>query len=134
MEGSIKDLASYRLQTAKDDLKRAEFAYEMNDYKLALNRSYYAIFHALRAVNSLDVYDSSKHKGVITHFNKEHVKTGEFPKDISKMIANAMNFRQKSDYEDFYIISQSDAEEQVANARYVLDLIEKYLSERIDGK
>ncbi len=134
MEGSIKDLALYRLQTAKDDLKRAEFAYEMNDYKLALNRSYYAIFHAIRAVNSLDGYDSSKHKGVITHFNKEHVKTGEFPKDISKMIANAMNFRQKSDYEDFYIISKDDAKEQVANAGYVLELIEKYLSERIDGK
>ena len=33
MEGGIKDLALYRLQTAKDDLKRAKKALEDDDYK-----------------------------------------------------------------------------------------------------
>lgn len=54
MDGSVKDLAKYRLDTAKEDLKRARREFEIEDYKLALNRSYYAIFHAMRAINSLD--------------------------------------------------------------------------------
>ncbi len=127
MDGSIKDLAKYRLETAKEDLKRAKKAFDEDDYKMALNRSYYAIFHALRAVNSLDGFDSSKHKGVISNFNKLHVKNGEFPKDISKMISMAMDCRQKSDYEDFYVASKNDAKAQVDNAEHIIDLVEDYL-------
>lgn len=57
-------------------------------FKLALNRSYYAVFHAMRSVNALDKFDSSKHSGVIAHFNQYHVKEGHFPKDASKIIKN----------------------------------------------
>ncbi|MBO6137220.1 MAG: HEPN domain-containing protein [Lachnospiraceae bacterium] len=84
MEGSVRDFAMYRLEMAREDLQRARNAMQQEDYKLLMNRSYYAIFHSLRAVNALDGFDSSKHKGVISHFNKEHVKTGEFPAEISK--------------------------------------------------
>ena len=101
MDGSINDLAKYRLQKAKEDLNRARRELEVSDYKLALNRSYYAIFHALRAVNTLDGFDSSKHSGVIAHFNQYHVKNNDFPPDVSKKIAAAMNVRQASDYDDF---------------------------------
>ena len=129
MDGSVKDLAKYRLDTAKEDLKRARREFEIEDYKLALNRSYYAIFHAMRAINSLDGFDSSKHSGVISHFNEHHVKTGEFPKDVSKMIKGAMEIRQKSDYEDFYIASKQTAKEQIESAEYIVELTERYLSE-----
>ena len=54
MEGSIRDFAYYRLETAKEDLQRAKRALDVEDYKLILNRSYYSIFHALRAVNALE--------------------------------------------------------------------------------
>lgn len=127
MEGSLKDFAYYRLQVSKEDLERAKAAKKSGDYKMVMNRSYYAIFHAIRAVNSLEKFDSSKHKGVISHFNKEHVKTGEFPTDISKMIGDAMDCRQKSEYDDFYIVSKDTALKQVENAEYIVGLVEEYL-------
>ncbi|MCD7980748.1 MAG: HEPN domain-containing protein [Clostridiales bacterium] len=40
-------------------------------YRTSMNRSYYAVFHAMRAVNVLDGFDSSKHSGVIAHFNNQ---------------------------------------------------------------
>ena len=70
MEGSLKDLSDYRLERAKEDLGRAKREFDIGDYKLAQNRSYYAVFHAMRAVNALDDYDSRKHSGVISHFNQ----------------------------------------------------------------
>ncbi|WP_090819120.1 HEPN domain-containing protein [Oribacterium sp. KHPX15] len=91
---------------------------------------YYAIFHAIRAVNTLDSFDSSKHSGVIAHFNQFHVKTEEFPSDISKKIANAMNVRQLSDYDDFYVASKKVAEEQVRVAEEILGLVEEYLNKK----
>ena len=129
MEGSLKDLSNYRLETAKEDLERAEREYEIKDYKLSLNRSYYAFFHSMRAVNSLDGFDSSKHSGVIAHFNQYHVKNGDFPKNSSKMIKEAMEIRQKSDYEDFYIASEKKAKEQLKNAKLFVELVEQFLKE-----
>ena len=130
MEGSINDLAFYRLEKAKEDLERSKRELEISDYKLTLNRSYHAIFHAIRAVNTLDSFDSSKHSGVIAHFNQFHVKSEEFPSDISKKIANAMNIRQLSDYDDFYVASKKVAEEQVRVAEEILGLVEEYLNKK----
>ncbi|SFG25571.1 HEPN domain-containing protein [Oribacterium sp. WCC10] len=125
MDGSLNDLAFYRLEKAKEDLVRSKRELEISDYKLTLNRSYYAIFHAIRAANTLDGFDSSKHSGVIAHFNQFHVKTEDFPSDISKKIANAMNIRQLSYYDDFYIASKKVAEEQVRVAEKILGLVEQ---------
>ncbi len=133
MDGSINDLAKYRLEKAKEDLNRARRELEVSDYKLALNRSYYAIFHALRAVNTLDGFDSSKHSGVIAHFNQYHVKNNDFPSDVSKKIAAAMNVRQASDYDDFFIASKKEAEKQVGVANEIVALVESYLNEKIEA-
>lgn len=133
MDGSINDLAKYRLQKAKEDLNRARRELEVSDYKLALNRSYYAIFHALRAVNTLDGFDSSKHSGVIAHFNQYHVKNNDFPPDVSKKIAAAMNVRQASDYDDFFIASKKEAEKQVDVANEIVALVESFLYKRIEA-
>ena len=132
MEGSVKDLAKYRLENAQEDLERAKRELDIGDYKLSLNRSYYAIFHAIRAVNILDEFDSSKHSGVIAHFNQYHVKTGDFDKEISKIITSAMNIRQKSDYDDFFIALKSDAVSQFQEAEKILESVTKYINENID--
>ena len=132
MDGSLKDLAKYRLEKAREDLARAKREFDADDYKLALNRSYYAIFHAIRAVNILDEFDSSKHSGVIAHFNRYHVKNNDFPSDVSKKIASAMIVRQASDYDDFFIATKKEAEKQVEVANEIVSLVENYLKEIID--
>ena len=66
-----------------------------------MNRAYYAVFHALRAVTIRDGFDSSKHSGIIAYFNHYHVKNGDFPTEISKAIDAAYRLREKADYKDF---------------------------------
>ena len=56
MEDSIKNLAEYRLENAKKNLALAKELLDKDDFRFAMNRSYYAIFHAIRAVNCLDGY------------------------------------------------------------------------------
>ena len=65
MKGSVKALSKYRFESSQEALSDARLMFENGRYKNALNRAYYSIFHAMRAVNSLEGFDSSKHSGVI---------------------------------------------------------------------
>ncbi len=70
MEGSLKELAGYRLERAKEMLSASESNLEIGQYKTSLNRAYYAVFHAMRSANALKGFDSSKHSGVIAFLRK----------------------------------------------------------------
>ena len=105
MDSSVIDLSKYRLDTANADLKAARLLFDATEYRSSVNRSYYAIFHALRAVLALDGFDSSKHSGIISYFNLNYVKTDVFSREVSKMISSAYRLREKADYQDFYIVS-----------------------------
>ena len=97
-------------------------------YKGAANRSYYCIFHAMRAVLVLDSFDSSKHSGVISKFREKYIKTDIFPKDFSDIISDAFMNRGKSDYHDFFVISKEDTIKQVENAKTFLAAVEEYIN------
>ena len=127
MDGSVIELSKYRFQTAGSDLRAARLLYESGEYRASVNRSYYAIFHALRAVVALDGFDSGKHSGIIAYFNANYIKPGIFEKNISKMISTAYRLREKSDYQDFYLVSQREAAEQLEKADSVLDAVRSYL-------
>lgn len=104
--GRIEDLSKYRYEKALSNLTIASTLYNSASYGVALNRAYYSAFDAMRAVNALDGFDSSKHSGVISHFNQEYVKTGIFPSTSSSIIRKASMLREKSDYEDFISLTK----------------------------
>ena len=124
MEGSLKELAGYRMDRAKEMLVAARENLEIGQYKTSLNRSYYAIFHAMRAMNILKGFDSSKHTGVIAFFNKEYHKENILDRNLSIVIKNSAFLREKSDYDDFYIASKQEAEKQLEEAERFLDAVE----------
>lgn len=125
---SEKELSDYRLERAREDIKNAEINLENGLYKGAVNRSYYAIFHAIRAVNILDGFDASKHSSVIAHFNQYHVHTGDFTKETYKIIDSAYRIREKCDYSDFYMVSKEEAQEQVERAMQFLNMVVMFIN------
>ena len=130
MDGSVTDLSKYRLETAKDDLATAKKNFEDERYRASVNRSYYAIFHALRAITALDQFDSGKHSGIIAYVNQHYVKEGVFDRSFSKLIDSAYRLREKADYEDFYIVAIADARKQIEKAETVIAAVEEYARTR----
>ncbi len=130
MDGSVTDLSKYRLATAKDDLATAKKNFADASYRASVNRSYYAIFHALRALTALDRFDSGKHSGIIAYVNQHYVKEGVFDKGFSKLVDSAYRLREKADYEDFYIVAAEDARKQIEKAEAVIAEIEKHVRTR----
>lgn len=128
MEGSLKELAGHRLERAKEMLSASENNLKMGEYKTSLNRSYYAVFHAMRSANALKGFDSSKHSGVIAFFTKEYLKTEILDRSLSFTIKDSSLCREKSDYDDFYVASRTEAEEQLKNATCFVQKIEEYVN------
>lgn len=104
--------------------------FKKNSFTSSINRSYYAVFHAVRAVTALDGFDSSKNSGVIAYINREYVKTGILGKRLSKILDAAFRLREKADYDDFVIVSRELAQKQLERAKEVIDMAEPYLQER----
>ena len=121
------DLSKLRLNIAKERLEFAEKILEIGDYKTVANRSYYAIFSAMRAVLALDGFDSKKHSGIIAEFRKRYIKTNILPRDISPMIEELVEVRQGSDYDDFYFLTHAEVTEQLKNAQTFVQVIEAFL-------
>lgn len=134
MEGSVVDLSKYRFQSAGEDLNAARTLLEAEQYKASVNRSYYALFHSLRAVTALDEFDSSKHSGIIAFFNRTYVKEGVFEKEISKFIDGSFRLREKADYQDFVVITKEQALEQLEKAEKVMAILKPYLMEKWNEK
>ena len=120
-------LAQYRIEQSRECLEDSKRSLRDGSFKTAANRSYYCIFHAMRAVLALDSFDSKKHSGIIAFFRQRYIKTGIFQPELSDMIQNAYRNRGKSDYEDFFVISKEETTEQIENAKTFLAAVEAHI-------
>lgn len=125
------DLCRYRLSKAEEYLQNAQAILNLQMYDSAANRSYYAIFHAVRALLALQSKDFKKHSGVISCFQMDYIRTGIFDKRMSDIIKSAFSLRQESDYEDFYIISHEDVITQVKEAGEFVSVIKDYIDSKV---
>ena len=125
---TIHDLAYYRLQKSRENLKSADILIKAGMYGDSLSRSYYAIFTAARALLALKQLDSKKHSGVISLFNRHYVKTGIVDRTIGKELNKARLRRESSDYADFYLVDKKEAVNQFETAKRFIDAVENTLS------
>ncbi len=126
-DSTWKELSDYRIKTAKETLEAAKLLYENARYKDSINRSYYVIFHSMRAVLALEGADYKKHSGVIAHFREKYIKSGIFSRELSGIIGQLSLIRNQSDYEDFFLVSAEDAAQQLENAEKFYVLVSGYL-------
>ena len=126
----LDDLVKYRLDSAVERLKSAKILLDNGQFKDSVGRSYYALFTAVRAVLALEMVDYTKHAGVISHFQKEYIKTGRFDTKYSKYLQRAFQIRNSCDYDDFYLISKAEVDEQIKNAKTFLEEVKAYLKTR----
>ena len=123
-------LSKYRLEQSLEFLNSAKKNLEMDELKTANNRAYYSVFHAMRAVISMNELDFKKHSGVISYFRENYIKTKIFDRVCSDIVSTTSLIRNKSDYDDFYIASRQETIEQVENAQIFYDKVKEYLEQR----
>lgn len=127
MDNEMQELMKYRFNRAVETLTVAQALLENGNYRDANNRSYYAVYYAIKAVYALKGKDFKKHKTLIAEFNKEFVATEIFPRSLGKKISMLALIREQSDYNDFYIASKQESEQQVEIAEELVDVVREYL-------
>ncbi len=127
MDDRNKALSKYRIQEAEDSLKVSEFCLNNELYKDSINRSYYAAFYCVKAILALTTTDFKRHKDVMAYFNKTYVATGIFPKALGKRLGKIQKIREISDYDDFFLASREQAQEQYETAQELLKSVKLYI-------
>lgn len=128
MVDKINDLIRYRLAKSKEELQVSDELLALKHYSQSINRSYYSIFHAARAMLAPLQFDSKKHSGIISYFIKYYVKEELIERKYSNIINSARQIRINSDYDDFYIVTKEQAVKQLASAKEFYEMAEKYLN------
>ena len=121
----------YRLEAAKSDIKSAKIALEAGEFRGANNRAYYGIYHAVSVIHALDGNAYKRHKDALANFNKNYIKTEIFPRTLGRKIAEAEEIRHASDYDDFYIATREEAEEQITTAEELVVQVQKYVTDKM---
>lgn len=121
------NLSKYRLESAESTYRIARLCFENNGYKDAVNRLYYAVFYALRAVLAVEGVDFKRHKDVVAYFNQKYVATEIFPRELGKKIGRLKTLREDCDYDDFYIVSVEEVKNQLETAKKVIYQVKEYL-------
>ena len=126
-----RELISYRLKQAKEALQDAmTLASHGGTPRTMVNRSYYAMYYATLALMVSVDESVSKHSGAISLFDKHFVRSGLFPKELSKSLHWAFRFRQQSDYQEMFTVSPEDASEAIARADEFITAIRTYLHDK----
>lgn len=123
----LRELVRLRMQQAGETLREARILSSERAMRGAVNRAYYAMFYAVLAVLATKGLGSSKHSGVISLFDREFVKSGDFPKGLSRSLHAAFEHRQRSDYGEVTEVDESTVVRVIEDATAFIHELSTYL-------
>ena len=128
MTENRKALIEYRLTQARDSIREADVLDQSGmSRRSVMNRLYYAMFYAVLALLQEKEMGTSKHSGAIALFDREFVKTGAVPKEMSKALHRAFELRQKGDYMEETEVTADDVAEIRPLAEQFVESAERFL-------
>lgn len=116
----------YRLRRGRDTLDEAAELLRAGYLYGAVNRLYYACFHAVSALLFAEGQVSSKHSGVRSLFNQHWIRTGRLSPEMGQLYRSLFDLRQDSDYGAIVSFERLDVEHWFDDAsHFVQTVVEK---------
>ena len=126
----MQAILRYRLEQAEQTLEEASVLANVSLLRGAVNRAYYAMFYATLALLATRRLGTSKHSSVLALFDREFIKAGLLPKELSRSLRNAFDLRQEQDYRDYSELSALDEETvriALTDAQNFVDTVNSFL-------
>ena len=127
MSESKRKATRERIKQARETLEEAEVLFEQDFWRGTINRAYYAMFYSVLALAASQGVVISKHTHAISFLDKEFVRKGIFPKEISRALHIWFDERQTSDYGEIWDLEYAEAETALKEAKIFVKTIEDYL-------
>ena len=124
-----KDLAFYRIETARKRLEEAKYLMEGDYYNSSIRASYYAVFDISRGLLSLKGIKAESHEGVKVMVSKEFIRAKILPADFARRFSQLKALREDADYEEYVEFTKENAMEAYEEAREYVEHCEKVIRE-----
>lgn len=118
-------LVSKEFKTAERDLNDAKDGFEREKYKWTTIQSYYAMFHAARALLYNKNYREKSHYCLITALRHLYVETGQISFYFIEILQKGKALREDADYYDDW--SKLGAGEMLKLAEEFLDKVKELI-------
>ncbi len=130
-DSSIKEMIVGELNFANERLNAARVLLERNMLVDAVNRAYYAIFYAARAMLNVLGYDAKTHSGIVSEFGLRIVKEKLVPEKYAQILRRAFELRETSDYVIGAVFGREEVDELIKNVSDFVEMAEKFVNERL---
>lgn len=127
----IKKLIEEEIKIAERRLKAGELLLKEGMLEDAINRLYYAIFYAAKAMLNSVGYDAKTHSGLISEFGLRLIKEDLVKKKYGKILRNAFEKRESSDYEIGVVFEEQEVKELLKSAREFLKNAKSFVKENL---
>jgi len=128
-EAKKKEKVARAFARAEETRREMETLFQRELYNGAVDRAYYAAFHAATAaLLTLDL-EFSRHSAVIAAFGREFAKPRKLDPKHHQTLIEAFSLRQKADYDYTVKINRETAERVVQGCRELVEAVRVYLKQ-----
>ena len=94
------------------------------------NRLYYSLFHAVNALLICDGHSVNTHRGVISVFGSDYIRTGIFSSKDGRLYSDLLTIRNNSDYNCSYEATEEEIKPLIEPTKQLIDNIGKYIQSK----
>ena len=117
---------NFSFDRALELLKVSELLYSNKYYADSINRSYYAVFYATKALLLKKGIDTNKHSGLIHQFGLAYIINDNFNKNTGKILSRLEEDRVHADYDMSIPTTKEKAEKDLYNAKIFIKECKKF--------
>ncbi|MGH9425043.1 MAG: HEPN domain-containing protein [Terriglobia bacterium] len=124
----VKVLVANRMQQATECLEDGRYLLSAGrGARTVVNRAYYAAFYAVLALLQTIGKTPRKHKGALTLFDTEFIRTNLLPKELSDALHQLFDARQEDDYRRIDPVLPEEANALITVAERFVQTVRDYL-------
>lgn len=97
-------------EKSENTLQELRVAIENEQWSMAANRLYYALFHAVTALLVKDSHPVNTHRGIKTALGEHYVLTGKLSGDDGRLFAQMATLRERADYDCVFKVSKEQVQ------------------------
>lgn len=128
-DGTSTDYLKQKLARSRKDLVDAQDLYQRGNYRLSINRAYYAVFHVVSATLNTIGQDRSKHSGIESAFHQYFIKPGLVEIEYGTTFKLARKWREDADYSVGLVFTEETARDILEQCERLVQRMELYLHE-----
>ena len=108
------------LAHSEEAMRAAEALLGLNLPRDAINRLYYALYHATLALLLTESFEPTSHHGMLSLFGMHFIKPGRLPASMGATLRRIQAYREAADYTRGFVLPEEECRQEFEAGRLFL--------------